>query len=102
MRHLCCRASASLARSGIRQAKRLPYNLPVVSGHQFFHESRIGVAGSAAELMVQMANNEIVVAKIDKLMEQGDRIAPARDADEVPTPNGKAIAKIFAWLNPIH
>jgi hypothetical protein len=44
---------------------------------------RVGVARSAAELMIQVADGQVLVTKIDKLVEQGDGIAATGDADEV-------------------
>ena len=50
---------------------------------QAFDESRVGFARATAQLMIEMANNEPPVTKIDELMQQSDRIAAAGDADEV-------------------
>ena len=54
------------------------------AGGQTFDELRVGLARAAAQLMIEMADNEASVAKIDELMQKGDRIAAARDTDEVP------------------
>ena len=52
---------------------------------QTFDESRVGFARATTQLMIEMANNEPPVTKIDELMQQCDRIATARDADEIPS-----------------
>lgn len=44
---------------------------------------RVGVARSAAQLMIQVADDQALVTKIDKLVEQGDGIATTGDTDEV-------------------
>lgn len=50
---------------------------------QTFDESRVGFARATTQLMIEMANNEPPVTKIDEFMQQRDRIAAARNADEV-------------------
>jgi hypothetical protein len=57
--------------------------LTVKPGGQTFDELRIGFAGTAAQLMIEMANDEAPVARIDELMQQCDRITAAGNADEV-------------------
>ena len=56
---------------------------------KFFNETRIGVARTTAQLMIEMANNEPLVTKTDEVMQQRDRIAAAGDADEVALPRRK-------------
>ena len=56
---------------------------------QTFDESRVGSARTRAQLMIEMANNEPPVTKIDELMQQRDRIPAARDADEIAGAWGK-------------
>ena len=50
---------------------------------QTFDESRVGFARGTTQLMIEMANNETPITKIDELMQQSDRIAATRDADEM-------------------
>src|SRR4051812_15302802 len=60
-----CRGSASLARPGVRQAERLPYNFLVIAFDQPFNKPRIGIARPPAQPMIQMANDESVVTQAD-------------------------------------
>ena len=50
---------------------------------QAFDEFRIGPAGTSAQLMVEMADDEAPITKIGQFMQQRDRITPARNADEI-------------------
>ena len=83
IRNACCRAIALLARLRTRRAERLSCNSTIVLCDQFLDKMRVGVARSAAQSMIQVADGQVFVTKIDKLMEQGDGIAAAGDADEV-------------------
>lgn len=56
---------------------------------QTFGESRIGFARTTTQLMIEMANNEPPVTKIGELMQERDRIAAARDADEIAGARGE-------------
>ena|ERR1700730_3497447 len=57
--------------------------IDVISPREFLHKPRIGVAGSSAQLMIQMANDQFLVTETDQPVQQRDRIAPAGDADEI-------------------
>ena len=48
-----------------------------------FDESRVGFARATTQLMIEMANKEPPVTKIDEMMQQRDRIAATRDTDKV-------------------
>ena len=61
---------------------------------QTFNESRVGSARATTQLMVEMANEEPPVAKIDELIQQRDRIAAARDADKVPSIRRKLLENL--------
>ena len=57
---------------------------PKVS-RDFLDKARVPPRFSAAQLMIQMANNEFIVAQVDQEMQQRDGIAAAGNADEVAT-----------------
>ena len=50
---------------------------------QTFDESRVGFARATTQLMIEVANEEPPVTKIEEMMEQRDRVAAARDTDQV-------------------
>lgn len=50
---------------------------------------RVGVARSAAQLMIQMAHGQVSVTKIDKPTEESNGITAAGDADEIVVVTGK-------------
>src|SRR5215510_3795204 len=60
-----CRASAWLAGPCPWQAERLPYNLVVVTLDEPFHKSRVGIARSSAQSMIQVADDQSFVAEAD-------------------------------------
>ena len=76
-------ASISLARLQTWQAERLPHNFSIVICGEFFDEARIGITRSAAQLVIEVADDQSLVTQIDKQMEQRDRIAPAGNADKI-------------------
>ena len=57
--------------------------LTMKPGGQTFDELRVGLAGATTQLMIEMADDEAPVARIDELMQQGDRITATGNADEV-------------------
>src|SRR5882724_2976796 len=81
--HPRCRASTSLARLQTRQSERLSHNFPSIICGKFFDEARIGIARSAAQLVIEVADDQSIITQIDKKTEQRDRIAPAGDADKI-------------------
>src|SRR4029453_18371328 len=58
-----CRASASLARPWARQAGRMPYNFLLAAPDQRFNKPCIGIAGSSAQSMIQMASDQSFVTE---------------------------------------
>src|SRR6516225_10339335 len=62
---------------------RAEFEIDLIFLREFFYKAGIGVAGSSAQLMIQMANDQFLVIEIGQPMEQRDGIAPARDADEI-------------------
>lgn len=83
-RHASRRFQRLFRSAGQRAHIRLiDLELTMKPGSQTFDELRIGLARATAQLMIEMADDEAPVAKIEELMQQGDRIAAAGDADEV-------------------
>jgi hypothetical protein len=76
--HRLFRGASQCANIGLIELERT-----VKPGGQTFDELRIGCARAAAQLMIEMADDETPVARIDELMQQGDRITAAGNADEV-------------------
>ena len=58
-------------------------NGQIMSGSELPHKQNIGRAGAAAELMIEMADDQVSVTLLQEPMKQGHRIATARDADEI-------------------
>ena len=81
---------------------RLDGKIDIVFGGEFFDETRIGRGRSAAQLMIQMADDQIFVAKIDKRMQERDGIAAAGDADEIARLGREMPQDGRINLNPIH
>ena len=52
-------------------------------GGQTFDESRVCFARATTQLMIEVANEEPPVTEVDEMMQQRDRIAAARDTDQV-------------------
>jgi hypothetical protein len=52
--------------------------------------------------MIQMANDQFLVIEIGQPMQQRDRIAPARHADEIARIWRKSSQQTCFCLNPIH
>src|SRR6266403_4572311 len=67
-------------RSNLCRAK---FKIHLIFCSEFFYKSRIGFAGSSAQLMIQMANDQFRITETDQPVEQRDGIAPAGDADEI-------------------
>lgn len=78
-----CKADAALTRLRTWQSKCLTYNFTLVLCDQFLDKMRVGVARPAAQLMIQVADGEVFVTKVDKLLQQGDGIPAAGNTDEV-------------------
>ena len=57
--------------------------LTINAGGQALDKPRVRSARAPAQLMIQMANNKPPVPEIRHLMQERNRISPARDADEV-------------------
>ena len=77
----------------------------MVSFGKILHEAGVAIARSSAQLMVEMANRQVFVAEIDKLMEQDDRVAPARNADEIMLIRRKTEQKLVVFHQidwPLH
>jgi hypothetical protein len=51
----------------------------------FLHKTRVPPRFVAAQLMIQMADNQFVVVQVDQEMQQCDGIAAAGNADEIAT-----------------
>src|SRR5436309_6805476 len=63
--HLRWRACAPLDLLLTRQAERLSYNFLVGRGDKLLHKTRVGIARSAAQLVIQMTNDQFLVTETD-------------------------------------
>ena len=99
---ISCRACAPLARPRIRPALRLPCNFSAIAFGEISNESCIGVARSAAQVMIQMADDQVSVTQIDQLIEQRDRIASTGNPDEITRFRWEVAAQAradFQWFH---
>ena len=67
---------------------------------ELFNKCRVSIAGAPAKPVIQMANNEFLVAALNQPMKQRHRIAPARHGNEILPVRRKLADKVFI-LNPI-
>src|SRR3954447_706428 len=65
-----CRASASLAGPGVRQAERLSYNFLVIAFDQSFNKPRIRIARPSAQSMIQVADDKSFVTEANQPMQE--------------------------------
>ncbi len=63
--------------------RRADLKINIVTRREFFDKMRVGVARSAAQLMIQVGDGQVPVTKIDERTQERNGIAAAGDADEV-------------------
>src|SRR5207247_7143541 len=59
------------------------FKIDIVFRGEFFDKARIGPGRSPAQLMVEMADDQVAVIEIDKRIQQHDRAAPAVKPGEI-------------------
>ena len=63
--------------------RRADFKIDIVARREFFDKMRVGVARSAAQLMIQVGDSQVSVTKIDERTQERNGISAAGDADEV-------------------
>src|SRR5205823_8039183 len=82
--------------------RRSYFKIDIVFRGEFFDKARIGPGRPAAQLMVEMADDQLAVIDIDNRIQQHDRVAPAGNPDEIARTGRESAQQIYLCLNPIH
>ncbi len=82
--------------------RRSDFKIDIVFRREFFDKARVGIARASAQLVIQVADDQLLVTNVDKVMKERDGIASAGNADEMARVRREPAKQGCLNLNPIH